>query len=141
MVFRALAKGRLPRGMKRARFNKSFPLGFLSGLAEDFRRGAKKRQFRNEAELDRALGEIRGLRYKFRPAFAEMLEKVRDMLPQKKRGPRPRLTDSEKQAACSTIDTLKANGMTTKFAIEQTAKDYKVTARMMRRVWESHGQS
>ena len=126
--------------VEQVRKHQGIALGALATIAQGIRRSAKRRKFKTEAELDKALEEVRGIRYKMRPAIAEALTKMKDLLPQKKRGPRPNLTDSQKQAACSTINTLKDNGMTIKFAIEQTAKNYKVTPRKMRSVWESSGR-
>jgi hypothetical protein len=140
-LFRAFAEGRLPKKKRITNENDAFSLGALGTIAEGIRRGARKRKFKTEAELDEALEEVHGLRYKMRPAIAEILTNVKGMLTRKKRGPKSSLTDRQKQAACSTIDTLKNNGMTSKYAIGQTAKEYKVSKRMMRSVWESHGRS
>jgi hypothetical protein len=110
--------------------NKGFQLGTLTTISQGIRRSARKRKFKTEADLDKA-DEVSGIRYKLRPAIAEATEKARSAtkshrLPKNRR-------------CCSTINTLKDNGMTTKFAIEQTAKIYKVTSRKMRSVWESSG--
>jgi uncharacterized protein YoaH (UPF0181 family) len=139
-LFRAFGEGRLPKQARLTNMNDGFRLGALATIAEGIRRSAKRRNFKTEAELNEALEEVRGLRYKMRPAIAEALAKMKELLPQKKRGPRPSLTDSQKQAACSTINTLKDNGMTVKFAIQQTAKSFSVSDRMMRTVWESRGR-
>ena len=75
--------------------NKGFQLGTLATISQGIRRSARKRKFKTEADLDKA-DEVSGLRYKLRPAIAEALAKMKDLLPQKKRGPRPSLTDSQK---------------------------------------------
>ena len=138
-VFHALARGRAPRWMAE---NEAIAFGFLTGLADDFRRGAKKRwRIRNEKDLNRALEQIHNLRYKLRPALAEALSKVVDMLPRKPRGPEPKLTRVQKVAACSTIDTLVRNGSTVRYAIGITARDYKITPRLMRKIWEQKGRA
>jgi uncharacterized protein YoaH (UPF0181 family) len=140
-LFRSLAEGRLPKKARITNENEAFSLGALATIAEGIRRAAKNRKFKTETELNEALEEVRGFRYKMRPAIAEILTNMKALLPRKKRGPQSSLTDSQKQAACSTINTLKDNGMTVTFAIEQTAKSYKVSNRMIRSVWESHGRS
>ncbi len=138
---RALAKGRVPQKLKHKSIVTLLTQGFLALVAETLRQDARKRKFKNKAGLQRALERIQGYRHQLRPATAEALSCIVNIPPQKKTGPEAKLRGVKKQTACSTIDTFITNGMTTKFAIAQTAKDYGVSPRMMRRAWESRGQS
>jgi uncharacterized protein YoaH (UPF0181 family) len=135
----ALAKDRIPRKLKHRSITTLMELGVLSLIAILLRQNAERQQFNNESDSGRAADKIRGYRYQLGPAVAETLSCIKNLPPQKKTGPEPKLTDAQKQSACRTIDTLKHNGSTTKYAIALVSRDYKVTPRLMRRVWESRG--
>jgi hypothetical protein len=131
----AVASGRAPKKS----FNDELALGFGGVIIDKLRRAARKKPIRNEEELKRALQLVHGLRYRLRPVFTEMLTTIKNGMPTKKRGPQSKLTDAQKSAACSTIDTLIRNQYKTKYAIEAVAKEYKVTFRLMRKVWQRKG--
>jgi uncharacterized protein YoaH (UPF0181 family) len=136
----ALAKGRVPQTLQNRSVVTLLNQGFLAVVGEALRQSARKRIFTNKESLRRALEYIRGDRYRLRGATEEALSCIKRIPPQKKTGPEPKLTDAQKRDACNAIETLKANGMTTKYAIAQTAKRFKVLPRMIRRTWESSGR-
>jgi uncharacterized protein YoaH (UPF0181 family) len=112
----------------------------LGTLGMLIKRGYKTGHIRSDAQLESELQYIEGLRHKIRPAVAEALSGLLQALPKKPRGPKPKLTNLQKQSACSTIDAFIKNGMTVKSAIRQVAQQLKVNPRMIRRVWENHGR-
>ena len=63
-LFKAFGEGRLPKKARITNMNEGFTVGALGTIAEGIRRNAKRRKFKTEAELNEALEQIRGLRYK-----------------------------------------------------------------------------
>jgi hypothetical protein len=112
----------------------------LGTLGMLIKRGYKTGHIKSDSDLDSELQQIEGLRHKIRPSIAQALSGLLQALPDKPRGPKPKLTKLQKQGVYSATDALKKSGMTTRFAIEQMAQQNKVSPRMMRRVWESHGR-
>lgn len=136
-VLSALKSGRVPKGTSDSN---AFMRGFYSTFAAIFRAAAKRIPIRNEAELDRALHHVYGLRHKLRPELARSLENLHKLAPKKKPGPKT-LTEAEKQNVCSIVETFKANGMTVAHAIETVAKQVQKTPRQIRRIWQGHGSA
>ena len=138
LVMRTLARGGAP---PKGAFKNPAATGFLSVIAQGIRAAAKMRKFKNEAELDKAIEQTRGLNLKMRESLGQVLELYKDLLPRKKRGPKPSLSEAKKAEARRLIQSYIRNGMTTKFAVAQAAQSFKATPRTMRRVWESGPES
>lgn len=137
-VMRAIITGRMTRAVKAMGETDAVAAGLGSILAAGIRTRVKS--VKNEREFNLALDKMRGLRYKLRPVLSLLLAQAANALPQKPRGPRPKLTGEEQRAICSTIDTLRNNGTTLQYAIEITAREHKVNPRLARKAWETKGR-
>lgn len=138
-VFERLASGKNLKQYPVPRSEEELKINLLLPFVQGFVPTLKGARHLNEAQLDTVLRQIDGLRFKLRPFIRDGLAKMEEVSPTKKRGPVPKLSESERLSACSTIDTLVRNGSTTKFAIETVAKDYRTTPRLMRKYWEKKG--
>jgi hypothetical protein len=139
-IIKSLARGKSPRRVAGLNANEQkFVTALFSTTLQPWRPIFKAVKHLNERQLDTLLARLDGLRFKLRPFIIETLERAKEVWPTKKRGPKPRLRENQRLAACSTIDTLVRNGTTTKYAIEIVAKDYKITPRLMRKIWERKG--
>jgi hypothetical protein len=135
-IFHALATGKKPKIPNAETF------GYLALIGQGLRESAKKRKFKDEAELDAALEEMRGLGYKLRPAVAKALEVYKSALP-RKGGPgrNPKLGEQDKRAIRGVIGTYIANGMTVDDAVTQCARERHVGKRTIWRAWQARGQN
>lgn len=104
---------------------------------EAFRVIFNKMGVNNSERRDELINQVRGLRFRLRPMLTAALSTIRQSLPSRgKSGPIPYLTLEQRMAAVSTIETLRNNGMTRKYAIETVAREYKVKPRLMRKTYE-----
>jgi hypothetical protein len=104
---------------------------------EAFRVIFNKMGVHNEQRRAELINQVRGLRFRLRPMLTAALSSIRQSLPTRgKRGPIPLLNLEQRMTATSTIETLRNNGMTLKYAIETVSRDYTVTTRYMRNVYE-----
>jgi hypothetical protein len=134
--------------LKALREGRTFPTQSKKGAEElllgilgmMIKRSYKTGHIKTDSQLESELQQIEGLRYKMRPAIAQAFSELLEALPNKPRGPKPKLTNAQKQSACSTIDAFLKNGMTTKSAVGRVAQQFKVSPRMIRRAWESRGR-
>ncbi len=136
-VFKALANGRAPKGIKNE--IEAIQRGMAAAISFGLLKQAQRLKPRTDAELDKLLRDIQGMSLKLRPALGETYKNLQALAPQKKRGPQSFLTKTEKQSACNMIQANKNGGMTLKFAIHTVAQEYKITPRLMRKVWDNHG--
>lgn len=132
---------RLPKQAKRVDPSHGLAIGYVALMVRNLEKEITRHPPKTDAELQKWLDQINGLRYRLRPQVSELIKTAHDIFPQKKRGPRPSLTEAQKQSACAIIDTYKRNGHTTRDAIEQTARSYKVKPRTMRNIWQTKGFS
>ncbi len=138
-IFKGIRSGRVSKRAKTLDPSGGLALGYVAMLISNIRKEIEHHPPKNDAELDKGLEQINGLRYRMRPIIGALLKEAHEVFPKKKRGPKPKLTDEHKRAACSTIDTFRKNGNTVQHAIKLVAKDYNVTERTMRGVWQAKG--
>jgi hypothetical protein len=107
----------------------------LGALAQGIYANTQRRKFRNQAEVDNWLDQIRGSRYKICPALAKILADIKMLTPQRGGpGRKPRFSDFEKRKICSTIGLDITSGMITRDAVNQFAKEKKVGTRTIWRI-------
>lgn len=105
-------------------------------LGASFRLILTAKPIRTQKERDEMIQRIEGIPQRLRPQIAEIMSQLRQAFPQKKRGPQSSLTPAQKSTALSTIDTLRRNGSTLKYAIEAVARQFQVSPRLMRKYYE-----
>lgn len=101
-----------------------------------FRIILQAKPIRTQKERDAMIRRIEGAGQRLRPQVVGMMNQIREAFPQKKHGPKSRLTSQQKLVALGTIDTLRKNGTTAKHAIAIVARDCGVTERLMRKYHE-----
>jgi hypothetical protein len=138
-MFEGIRSGRVSKRATKLDPSGGLALGYVAMMVSKVKREIAQHPPKSEAELDEWLEQMKGLRYKLRPIVGSLLKTAHEIFPKKKRGPAPKLTESQKQAACSTIDTLRKSGNTIQHAIEVVARDYRVTGRTMRHIWQTKG--
>lgn len=104
---------------------------------EAFRVIFNKMGVHNDERRNDLIHQVRGLRFRLRPMLTAALSSIRQSLPMRgKRGPIPHLNTEQRMAAVNAIEIFRNNGTTRKHAIETVAREYKVTTRLMRKMYE-----
>jgi hypothetical protein len=127
----------------------SFKTGFDAVIASKLRAAFQNIKYKNDAEADRLLEQIRGkLRYQLRSALSQ-IGKTSKEFALRKGGPgrKPKFKETERRALLALINTYIMNGMTPRAAIEQTFRSWndgkekrkQVSTRTLWRVWKDRG--